>query len=187
MRRAAAVSLAGAVLTLAAFGFDAAPLFVAGLGFLAIGLVTPAAVAIAARQVNVSRRIDLEHVIEGQPVPATIMVSCGPLGIPGGFVHDPVLSEPLAIRKRRAELHTDARFQRRGRQLLDPPQLTASDALGLASVTRRGSGAAQELLVLPRTEPVRWLADARGRRRRGAEGGAGEEPLAAVDVDGLRP
>ena len=49
-------------------------------------------------QVNVSRRIDREQVIEGQPVPATITVSCGPLGIPGGVIHDPVLSEPLAIR-----------------------------------------------------------------------------------------
>jgi hypothetical protein len=59
--------------------------------------------------------------------------------------------------------------------------------LELASATRLGESSAQELLVLPRTEPVRWSGRERGRRAEGSEARQADEPLAAVDVDGLRP
>ena len=59
--------------------------------------------------------------------------------------------------------------------------------LGLASRTRPGAGAIDELLVLPRTEPVRWSARDRAHRAEGSDARPADEPLAAVDIDGLRP
>jgi len=41
--------------------------------------------------------------------------------------------------------------------------------------------------VLPRTERVKWSSRDRGRRAEGANSRHSDEPLSAVDVDGLRP
>jgi uncharacterized protein (DUF58 family) len=201
MRRARAVALSGAALTLAAFGFDAAPLFVTGLGFLAIGVLVPAATWLAARQARVTREIEADHALEGEPVSATIEVQAGPLGLPGAVVNDPILRVPIEVgrgpswrpKAHTTRMTTTARFERRGRHRLPPPELIVSDALGLATIRRRGgwgrihADATSEVLVLPRIEPVRWRIDARARRRLGGDSSAGDEPLAAVDVDGLRP
>jgi hypothetical protein len=59
--------------------------------------------------------------------------------------------------------------------------------LGLASRTRAGDGTTDELLVLPRTEPVRWTSRDRAHRAEGADARPADEPMAAVDIDGLRP
>jgi uncharacterized protein (DUF58 family) len=195
MRRARAVAGAGALLTLAAFVFDAAPLFVAGAGFLLLGALTPLWIWRAARGASVERRLAAEQVVEDEAVEAIIQVRRGRLGLPGAEVHDAIarhpvrISAPLALitGERSAEIRVVARFERRGLRRLEPPTLVVRDALGLATVARPGRGNAQELLVLPRTEPVQWAARDRGRALLGPDGGTVDEPLAAVDVDGLRP
>src|SRR5439155_4932797 len=50
-----------------------------------------------------------------------------------------------------------------------------------------GTGPAQELLVLPRTEPVSWSTRERAARSEGPDRRPVDEPPASVDVDGLRP
>ena len=50
----------------------------------------------------------------------------------------------------------------------------------------RDSSPAQELLVLPRTERVKWVPGA-GEKWRRASGAAALEPFGATEVDGLRP
>lgn len=194
MRRAGAVVLAGALLTLAAFAFDAAPLFVPGIGFILIGVLTPAWIWLALRHGTVSRRIEAGEIVEQQPVEAILSVRRGRLGLPGAEIHDPMAAEPLRLlapvsarRAKPSELRLVARFERRGRHRLDPPLLRVRDPLGLTSVMRRGHGGTQELLVLPRTEPVLWRFDPRRRRLIGPDAAAIQEPLAAVDIDGLRP
>ena len=100
------------------------------------------------------------------------------------------LSRPLSLIAggSKADVRVVARFARRGLRRLEPPSLIVRDMLELASATRVGEGSAQELLVLPRTEPVRWSGRDRGQRRaEGSDSRHAEEPLAAVDVDGLRP
>jgi uncharacterized protein (DUF58 family) len=80
-----------------------------------------------------------------------------------------------------------ARLHRRGRHELPQPTLTVRDALELARVQRTVAQPPDEVLVLPRTERVDW----RGRNLGGvvhqSGGTAASEPLAAVEVDGLRP
>ncbi len=195
MRRAVAVAVAGVVLTLAAFMFDAGPLFVVGAGFVLIGVGTPIWVWLTARSATIRRRLIAERVTEDEPVEAMIEVRRGPLGLPGAEVRDPLARDPVLLNgplalltgDAQADIRVVARFQRRGLRRLGPPRLIVRDALSLASVVRTGTGPAQEVLVLPRTERVRWASDQLGRRVQGVDLGTTDEPLAAVDMDGLRP
>jgi uncharacterized protein (DUF58 family) len=195
MSRAAGVAAAGIVLTLAAFTFDAAPLFVPGAAFALLGVITPIWVWASARGADVQRRLVADRVIEGEPVEAMIEVRRGRLGLPGGEVLDPLagapvsLSQPLSLVAggTRAEVRIVARMHRRGMHRMAPPSLVVHDALELVRIERAGSGPPQELLILPRTGPVRWPGSGRGDRVESAGTASVGEPMAAVDVDGLRP
>ncbi len=195
MRRAIGVALAGVALILAALTFDAAPLFVAGIAFTVIGIGAPAWIWLSARPAIVSRRLGVERVVEGEPLEAMIEVRRGLLGLPGAELHDPLATRPVLLKvplsliqgSRVADVRIVTRFARRGLHRLEPPSLIVQDPLELASVTTRGQGRPQELLVLPRTERVRWGLGGRGRAPQRTEGRSHTEPMAAIDVDGLRP
>ncbi len=194
-RRGIAVAAAGVILTLLAFTFDAAPLFVPGVAFALIGALVPAWIYLSATSARVQRRLLADRAVEGEPVEAMIEVIRGPLGLPGGEVRDPLAGMPVAVGRplslvtgaAKAEVRVVARFPRRGLRRLEPPSLAVGDMLGLATRVRRGDGPTQELLVLPRTERVRWSARQSGHRLEGGAGGPADEPLAASDIDGLRP
>jgi uncharacterized protein (DUF58 family) len=193
--RAAGVAVAGIVLTLAAFTFDAAPLFVPGAAFTLLGVITPMWVWASARGADVRRRLVADRVIEGEPVEAMIEVRRGRLGLPGGEVLDSLAGAPVSLSRplslvaggSRAEVRIVARMHRRGMHRMEPPSLVVHDTLELARIVRAGSGPPQELLILPRTEPVRWPGGGRGERLESGGSPAVGEPMAAVDVDGLRP
>ncbi len=194
-RRGIRVAIAGVVLTLLAFTFDAAPLFVPGIAFALIGALVPVWVWSSAQAAHVTRRLPVERAIEGEPIEAMIEVTRGPLGLPRGEVLDPLAGMPVEVGRplslfgggSHAEVRIVARFPRRGLRRLEPPSIVVSDMLGLATRIRSGDQPRQELLVLPRTEPVRWSPRQRGRRVEGGDGGPADEPLAASDIDGLRP
>lgn len=191
---AAGLILLGVLLLLAGRAFGATPLFVVGVGFLVLGVLAPAWVLITARGAVLRRRISAHHAIEDEPLEATIDIRRGWLGLPGALLHDPLaqstisVAEPLSVLtgRSRVQLRVVARIPRRGRHGFPPPRLTLSDSLGLAQVRRIGKGGPDELLVLPRTEPVHWLhrrdrQAAVGQMRRSAH-----EPMGAGEVDGLR-
>ncbi|MFZ0042155.1 MAG: DUF58 domain-containing protein [Solirubrobacteraceae bacterium] len=195
LRRAGAVACAGAVLTLVAFVFDASPLLVPGIAFLAVGVLAPLWVWGAALGARAERILKAERIIEDQPLEAIIQVRRGPLGLPGAEVVDPLAGSPIELSGPlspirvggTARVRVQARFARRGMHSLPAPALIVRDPLDLARVDAEGEAPAQPLLVLPRTEPVRWLTADRGRRIELSEGQASSDALAAVDVDGLRP
>ena len=199
--RAAAVAGGGALLVLLAFVFDAVPLFVPGIALGAIGSLAPLWVWSGARGARARRLLAAERIVEDEPLEATIEVRRGPLAR-GGWgrfeVLDPLtgsrlalagpLSQVLAVSLgRTASVRVVARFHRRGEHVLAPPSLIVRDPLDLARVQITGSSAEQRLLVLPRTEPVRWLSSDRVRRLDRAEGDPTSEAMAATDLDGLRP
>jgi uncharacterized protein (DUF58 family) len=194
-RRAVAVALGGVVLILVSFVFDAAPLFVPGIAFTALGALAPGWVWVSARGASAQRILEAERVVEEEPLAAKIEVRRGRLGLPGAEVYDPFTTSKLEVAgplsplqgDRCASVRVVSSFARRGLQTLEPPSLFVRDPLELAHVQATSAAAAQRLLVLPRTEPVRWLVADRGRRFKLPEGGAASEALAAVDVDGLRP
>lgn len=194
MRRAAAVVVAGLALILVALLFDASPLFVPGIAITLLGAVAPAWVSLAARGATIERKLESERVIEDEPIEATIEVTRGHWGLPGAAVADPLAGEPVSIRGpmslisggTTASVRIVASFPRRGLRRVEPPTLIVSDALELARVVRLSASPPQELLVLPRTERVKWVPGA-GEKWRRATGAAPIEPFGATELDGLRP
>lgn len=195
MSRAVGIALAGAALILAAYVFDASGLFVPGVAFLLLGAMIPAWIWAASRGAWVSRRFEDEQVLEDQPLEARIVVHRGPFGLPGGEIVDPfaggavrVSGSPGKLRARRvSDLRVLARFPRRGRRRFEPPELTLADPLGVIRVRARAESGSQSLLVLPRTEPLRWLRRDPGDPLDVPSGPASLDALAATEVDGLRP
>jgi uncharacterized protein (DUF58 family) len=188
VRRAAGIVLGGLALTLAGLTFNAAPLFVPGLAFGLIGLLTPAWVWLAARGASAERRLSAGRVVEGEPLDATIAIRGGRVRAPRATVLDPLVDAPLSVRGVRgiSNVEVIVRFPRRGLLHLEQPTLIVCDPLELARRERRGGRAAQDLLVLPRTEPVRWGDGARAASA--ARLGRTAPPAgAAGEVDGLRP
>ena len=194
MRRAAAAGIAGLALILIALLFAAAPLFVPGIALVVLALAAPAWVRLAAGAAHIERHLDSERVVEDEPIEATIEVSRGPWGLPGAAVIDPLAGKPVPIYGplslisggRTASVRIVACFPRRGIRHIEPPTLIVADALEFARVVRPSPSPAQELLVLPRTERVKWVPGA-GEKWRRATGAVAIEPLGATEVDGLRP
>ncbi|HUB03856.1 MAG TPA: DUF58 domain-containing protein [Solirubrobacteraceae bacterium] len=194
MRRAGAAVVAGLALILVALLFDASPLFVPGIAITLLGAVAPVWVSLAARGATIERKLDSERVVEDEPIEATIEVTRGHWGLPGAAVADPLAGEPVSIRGpmsllsggTTASVRIVASFPRRGLRRVEPPTLIVSDALELARAVRLSPSPPQELLVLPRTERVKWVPGA-GEKWRRASGAAPIEPFGATEVDGLRP
>ncbi len=195
MRRAGVVALFGAALTLSALTFNSAPLFVPGIAFLVLGTSIPAWILVCARGARVSRELAVERTIEAEPFTASLRITRGRFGLPGAEVLDPLGGQTLSVARplslitgrREARVLVTAQFHRRGVHRLDPPALVVRDPLGLAGVTVPGRSGVTQVLVLPRTEPVRWSGSGRGARMRRTDAGTAAEPFAAVDLDGLRP
>ena len=182
--RAAAVAAAGVAVALVGLLFDATPLFVPGVAFVLLGVGAPAWVLCLTRLADVSRQLEQERVVEGDPLEAMIEVRGW---LPGGEVLDPLAGDPVALPSaRRSAVRVLARFERRGVRRLDPPELRLRDPLSLAECRRSSASPPQDVLVLPRTEPVHWTG--RGGEAVGAAAARERaELLAAVEVDGLRP
>jgi uncharacterized protein (DUF58 family) len=194
-RRAAGVALAGLTLTLIALMFDTGPLFVPGIAFTVLGIAMPLWLGVTSRGVRARRRLHSDRVREDQPFETTLEVRRGRLGLPGAEVFDPVTGASVSVKRalaplsgrRGASVTVVASFSRRGRKRLAPPAVIGRDVLGLAQIVRPGGGARQELLVLPRTEPVNWIGRDLGAHPDASPARASSEPLAAVELDGLRP
>ncbi|MCW2991709.1 MAG: hypothetical protein JWM73_2303, partial [Solirubrobacterales bacterium] len=184
----AAIKL-GLALLLVAGVFDAEPLYVGGVAFLVLGIGCIAWVASGARGVHVGRTLVAPRVVEDEPLAVDIELHSSRVALPSCLVVDPLLAEPVAVRggRRTATLSVEARFPRRGRHRLAPPTVVVRDPLGLAQRAIAGQRI-DEVLVLPRVEPVRAAGSGSGQRgtvtRRARPGIA---PAAEVDIDGLRP
>jgi uncharacterized protein (DUF58 family) len=183
------------VLILAALTFEAQPLFVPGVAFMIIGVLTPRWVWMATRRARIVRRLQARRVIEDEPLEAVVSVTRGACGLPRADVVDPLADQPVPLGRglslitgrRTVTLRLEARFSRRGRVKLPPPSLLVRDALDLATGVCQGAGSDREVLVLPRTDRVRWINTALGDRLDQPRTRALLEPVAATEVDGLRP
>ncbi|MCU0312903.1 MAG: DUF58 domain-containing protein [Solirubrobacteraceae bacterium] len=190
MRRHGATGtvLLGAGLLIAAGLFDGEALYVPAIVLLVLGLIAGVWVRLASRGVRVERRLAATRVQEDEPLLVELDVIGGRVAPPAGEVHDPLLRSParLAAGRRRSRVRIRARFSRRGRRTLAPPAVLVRDPLGLSERLVPGTGPQDEVLVLPRVEPVleapaAGARGARGLRRTARRGGAAE-----VDLAGLR-
>lgn len=191
---AARVALLGVVVILAARAFGAVPLYVVGVGTVALGVLAPLWLFAAGRGARLSRRLSIHRAVEDEPLEAIIDVRRGWLGLPGAELYEPLAQTSISVAEalsmvagsRHVQLRVIARIPTRGRHRFAPPSLTLGDALGLGQVRRPGQGAEDEVLVLPRTEPVRWMRHDHRRATSGHVYRAAHEPLGAGEVDGLR-
>lgn len=185
-RPAAATAGLGAALVVTAGLLDAEPLYVPGIAFLALAALAVLWVLGAARGATIHRRVAVRRAVEEEPVELELVVR-GRRPLPTGAVLDDLLPgpAPLAAGRREARVLIVARFARRGRKPLRPPRVALRDPFGLLTWTVTGTTDEDELLVLPRLEPVRAAGAG------GAAGGVGRRrgrPAAAaeVELDGLR-
>jgi uncharacterized protein (DUF58 family) len=192
-QRAFGVLLAGVALIMLQLLVGAAPLLIVGPAFVLLGALTLVYVLAALHGTGVRRRGLPPRVTEDQPLEATIELQVGPLGAPGAALLDPLEREPIPVRRtggplgsRRSEVRFATSLPRRGLFSVEPPSLLLSDPLGLVKGRKSGEGHAQQMLVLPRTEQIRWRQED-GEPPAPTRARSTLEPLAAVDVDGLRP
>jgi uncharacterized protein (DUF58 family) len=186
MRRLASLGVLGAVLGLFAGLFDAEVLWVPAIGLVALSAGLTGGLLLAARGAQVQRELGSGRVIEDEPLGVRLRVRAGVLPLAAGELggDDGIPTVRLPAGRRRLESRSEIRFPRRGRRGLAPPELRLADPLGLGRrVVRGGSG--DEVLVLPRIEPVRPVEG--GSLLTGGEdtqaGGLGAES----ELDGLRP
>jgi uncharacterized protein (DUF58 family) len=196
-RRAVMVGLTGLAFVLVSFLFAAEPLLVAGVALCAIGAITPFWVLASAGGARARRVLVADRVTEGAELHAAIEVHRSFAA--GGWgrleINDELSGQRLALGGAQSPLRSvrDALVQlsapmlRRGEHVFAPPAITARDPFDLARAESPGRGASQVVLVLPRTEPVRWSGGNRIRRSDGEDGRLGAEAMAASDLDGLRP
>src|SRR5437763_15940515 len=96
MKRAAGVGIAGVGLMLAALAFEASTLFVPAVALLALAGLTAVWIRLAGRVIRISRILEVDRVMEEQPVEARIQIH-GSLGLPGAEIHDPLSGGAIAL------------------------------------------------------------------------------------------
>jgi uncharacterized protein (DUF58 family) len=188
VKRAVGVAGAGAVLLVVAWAFEAATLFVPAVALLALAVLSTVWIRLAGRGAHITRTLEVDRVLEEQPVEARIHIRSW-LGLPGAEIHDPLASGTIAIpssQSRKLELRVVSRFPKRGRVTLPSPYLHLADQLGLAQSVSQCSSPRQELLVLPRTEPVSWREGSGRVELHHAGAVVTPEPTGATELDGLR-
>jgi uncharacterized protein (DUF58 family) len=186
VRSALGCAALGVLLLLVAGTFDAEPLYVTGSALLLLGAGAAAWIGVGARGASVSRRIGVRSVLEEQPLAVSVEARAGRLPLPPGWIDEPLLAEPVRFRagRRLARVEVEATFAQRGRRRLPPPALVLRDPFGLAQRVVTG-GDEDEILVLPRTFPVRVTAA--GGDAMPAHARATLLAAAETEVDGLRP
>ena len=189
MRRAFATAVLALGFGLTAAMVDAEPLWVPAATLLAIAAGSAAWVWLGARGVRVTRTLGARRVMEDEPLAVLLEVSAGRLGLPPSRIADPLLAAPVALRPGTGggRVRIEVRFGRRGRRVLALPRVVVADPLGLATreVSARPSPACDEVLVLPRIEPLVAApggGDASRIARHGLPVGGAE-----IELDGIRP
>jgi uncharacterized protein (DUF58 family) len=140
----------------------------------------------AAAGATVERRTGPATVEEERQWPVEITARTGILPAPGGELSEPLLrgSLPMAGRSSR-RMRVAITFERRGKRRLEPARLVIRDPFGLVEREFR-SGAGDEVLVLPRVEPV-FAAGGGSGAASAAAGARPAEASAEVEMESLRP
>jgi uncharacterized protein (DUF58 family) len=153
--RALLTGLLGLALAGVGVGFGASALVLPGCALVVLALTAAGWAALAGRG-RLERRIGVAAVIEDERCPITLDARLLMPSSPGSEIVEPLAEAPgrSVGWGRTHRLETEARFPRRGRQVLEPARFVARDPLGVASRAIR-SPSGQEVLVLPRIEAVR--------------------------------
>lgn len=186
MRVAGTLGL-GAAMTLTAGVFGSPSLYVPGIALMLLTTVAWVWVLAAAAGASLERTPGPPTVEEERTWPISISASTGLLPAPGGELREPLLRGALSIAGRAGRrLRVDVTFERRGKRRLEPARLVVRDPLGLLE-RHVESGAGQEVLVLPRIEPVVVAGAGAARAAHAAVGARPAEVAAEIEMESLRP
>lgn len=185
MRNAPLAAGLGVALCLAASGFGATALYVPGAGILLIVAVATTWVLTSVRGVRVERTVARAAVEEAAALPLAVRVTHSRMPLPGAEVRAWTGGRAMTVAGFGEMTVTDtARFPRRGRHRLGPASVMVGDPLGLCR--RPVQSSEDEVLVLPRVEPVRFV-DVDGEPAILGRVGASTAEPDATEVDSLRP
>ena len=182
---------AALVLTGLAFGLTAA--LVCGIALLVLATGAMAWVELAAIGGSLERDPGPGRIEESESYPLRIVLRGTLVPPPGGELIDPLLDRSIPVGPRWGRALTrEVWLEHPGRRPLPAARLVVRDPLGLWQ-RELHSGQADELVVMPRIDPVRWAGA--GAEPRGQSSGAGSASeatshrggLAQFEVDGLRP
>jgi uncharacterized protein (DUF58 family) len=186
MRVAGTLGL-GAAMTLTAAVFGSPSLIVPGIALMLLATVAALWVLAAAAGASLERTPGPPTVEEGRAWPLSVSASTGLLPAPGGELREPLLNDALSMAGRAGRrVRVDATFERRGKRRLEPARLVIRDPLGLLE-RQVESGAGQEVLVLPRIEPVIAAGVGAAGAADAAVGARPAEVAAEVEMESLRP
>jgi uncharacterized protein (DUF58 family) len=191
--RAPATAALGAAFTLVGLGFGLAAALVCGIALLALAIGAVAWVEGATIGGRLERQPGPGRLEESEPYPLRLALRRALLPPPGGELTDPLLDLNVPVGPRwPRHLEREVWLESPGRRRLPPARLIVRDPLGL---WRREleSDRTDDVVVLPRVDPVRWTGP--GAEPRGQSAGTGSASdatsrrggLAQFEVDGLRP
>jgi uncharacterized protein (DUF58 family) len=191
--RAPATAALGAALTLVGLGFGLAAALVCGIALLALAIGAFVWVELATVGGRLERRPGPSRLEESEPYPLRLALRRTLLPPPGGELIDPLLDRSVPVGRRWArQVEREIWLESPGRRRLVPARLVVRDPLGLWQRTLR-SERTDDLVVLPRVDPVRWSGPGAEPRGQAAASGSASDAttrrggLAAFEVDGLRP
>ncbi|HET9073381.1 MAG TPA: DUF58 domain-containing protein [Solirubrobacteraceae bacterium] len=177
----------GLALTLFGLGLAGETVAVPGVALLLLGLLALLGPGLLILGTRVEQQRRPATVVEGQRVTITVHVRAPRLLSRGwGGLVVPGVTEPLVLRGGLQRIELEVVAARRGPLVLPAPAVRLSDPFDLVRLWLRPTEPLEDVLVLPRTETVRWregaaLTGAAGRLRRAQPRGDG-----AHDPDGLR-
>ena len=176
---------AGMIATAAAFGSPS--LYVPGIALVLLAASAAVWVLCAAAGASLTRRVGPATVEEEHEWPVEVTVRTGFVPAPGGRLVEPLVRGALSMAGRASRrMRVAVTFERRGKRLLEPARLVIGDPLGLIE-RRIEAGAGQEVLVLPRIEPVVAAGGGAGAAADAAAGARPAEAAAEVEMESLRP
>lgn len=187
MSRVAGTLALGAALTVTAAAFGSPSLYVPGVALVLLAVCAAAWVLAAAGAASLERRIGPATVQEEESWPLEVTAKTGSVRAPGGDLVEPLLRGSLPMlgyASRR--LRVAVTFERRGRRRLEPARLVIRDPFGLLE-REVVSSAGDEVLVLPRVEPVVAHGGGSGPTAEAATAARPAEAAAEVEMESLRP
>jgi uncharacterized protein (DUF58 family) len=177
----------GAAMTATAAGFNSPSLYVPGVALLLLAAGAAVWVLGAASGASLERRIGPHVVEEEREWPIEITARTGAFPAPGGELVEPLVrgSLPMAGHSQR-RMRVAVRFERRGLRRLEPVRLVIADPLGLVE-RQIETEAGQEVIVLPRIEPVVAAGGGAGPAADSTGAARPAETAAEVEMESLRP
>jgi uncharacterized protein (DUF58 family) len=190
--RAPETAALGAPLALVGLGLGLESVLLPGVALLLLAAVAYGRVELASRRGRLEREPLPRRITEDESLFLRIRLRGTLLRPPGGELSDPLLARPHPVGQQwPRELLRVVHLRGAGRRRIAPSRIVIRDSIGLWS-RELSSAETEEIVVLPRVEPVRALG-ANGSSfaaRDGTDADGGGSPAAAVaqrEVDGLRP